>query len=121
MSPDYSSDSFKSPNNANIMSKNNKWDSAQEMKVGWLELFPITDSNGIMLAPMCRGDGNEKCFISSNDKQYDHNLTTVDLDEVGDFVVFSSRFYHREYYRIASNKTYYTAQLFCKAFEICEV
>jgi hypothetical protein len=28
-----------------------------------------------------------------------------------------SRFYHHGYYRITSNKTYYTAQLFCKATE----
>jgi hypothetical protein len=34
--------------------------------------------------------------------------------------VFPSRFYHLEYYRIASNKTYYAAQLFCKASENCE-
>jgi hypothetical protein len=65
------------------MNKNNKWESPQETKVGWLELFPITDGNGIMLAPMCRSDGNEKCFTSSNDKQCDHNVTTVELDEVG--------------------------------------
>jgi hypothetical protein len=31
--------------------------------------------------------------------------------------VFHSRFYYRGYYRITSNKTYYTAQLFCKATE----
>jgi hypothetical protein len=79
-----------------------------------------TDGNGIMLAPMCRGDGDEKCFTSSNHKQCDHNVTTIELDEVGDFVVFPSRFYHRGYYRIASNKTYYTAQLFCKVLENCE-
>jgi hypothetical protein len=78
------------------------------------------DGNGIMLAPMCRGDGDEKCFTSSNDKQCDHNVTTVKLDEVGDFVVFPYRFYHRGCYRIASNKTYYTAQLFCKVSENCE-
>jgi hypothetical protein len=86
-----------------------------------LVLFPITDGNGIMLAPMCRVDGDEKCFTSSNDKQCDHNVTTVELDEVGDFVVFPSRFYHCGYYRIASNKTYYTAKLFCKVSENCEV
>ncbi len=120
MSPEYSFDSSESQNNANIMNKNDMWESAQETKVGWLELFPITDGNGIMLAPMCRDDGNEKCFTSSNDKQCDYNVTTVKLDEVGDFVVFPSRFYHRGYYRIASNKTYYTTQLFCKVSENCE-
>jgi hypothetical protein len=74
-----------------------------------------------MLAPMSKADGNDKCFTSSNDKQYDHNVTTVELDEVGDYVVFPSRFYHHGYYRIASNKTYYTAQLFCKVSENREV
>jgi len=33
---------------------------------------------------------------------------------VGDYVVFPSRWYHRGYYNISSNMTYYTAQLFCK-------
>ncbi len=69
---------------------------------------------------MCKADGDDKCFTSSNNKQCDHNVTTVELDEVGDYVVFSSRFYHRGYYRIASNKTYFTAQLFCKVSENCE-
>ncbi len=120
MSPDYLSDSSKSQNNANIMNKNDKWESAQETKVGWLELFPFADDTGIMLAPKCRGDGNEKCFTSSNNKQCDHNVTTVELDEVEDFIVFPSRIYHCGYHRIASNKTYYTAQLFCKVSENCE-
>ncbi len=66
---------------------------------------------------MCKGDGDVKCFTSSNDKHCDHNVTTIKLDEIGDYLVFPSRFYHRGYYRITSNKTYYTAQLFCKATE----
>jgi hypothetical protein len=101
------------------MNNNDKWDSAEETKVGCFELFQIRDSNGIILAPRCKGDGDEKCFTitSSNDKQCDHNVTTVKLDEVGDYLVFPSRFYHRGYYRITSNKTYYTTQLFCKATE----
>jgi hypothetical protein len=111
------SDSSKSWNNANITNKNDKWESAEEMKVGWLEWFPIRNDNGIMLAPMCKGDGDGKCFTSSNNKQCDHNVTTVELDEVRDYFVFPSRFYHRGYYKIASNKTYYTAQLFCKVSE----
>jgi hypothetical protein len=74
-----------------------------------------------MLAPMCKGDRDDKCFTSSNNKHCDHSVTTVKLDEVGDYLVFSSRFYHRGYYRITSNKTYYTAQLFCKATESFKV
>jgi hypothetical protein len=69
---------------------------------------------------MCKADGDDKCFTSSNDKQCDHNVTTIELDEVGDYVVFPPRFYHHGYYRIASNKTYYTAQLFCKVSKNCE-
>jgi hypothetical protein len=102
------------------MNDNNKWESAEETKVGCLELFQIRGDNGIMLAPMCKGDGDEKCFTSSNDKHCDHNVTNVKLDEVGDYLVFSLRFYHRGYYRISSNKTYYTAQLFCKVTESCK-
>ncbi len=73
LSPDYSSDSSEFWNNANIMNKNNKWESAEETKVGWLEWFPIRDGNEIMLAPMCKGDGNDKCFASSNKS----NVTTM--------------------------------------------
>ncbi len=82
-----------------------------------MELFQIRAGNGIMLASMCKGDGDEKCFTGSSDKHCDHNVTTIKLDGVGDYLVFPSRFYHRGYYRITSNKTYYTAQLFCKATE----
>jgi hypothetical protein len=103
------------------MNKNDKWESVEETKVGCLELFLFRDGNGIMLAPMCKHDGNEKCFTSSNDKQCDHNATTIKLDEVGDYVVFPSKFYHRGYYSISSNTTYYTAQLFCKVTENCKV
>jgi hypothetical protein len=102
------------------MNKNDKWDNTEKTKVGCLELFLFRDGNGRMLAPMCKDDGNERCFTSSNDKQCDHNVTTVKLDEVGDYVVIPSRFYHRGYYRIASNKTYYTTQLFCKVTENCK-
>ncbi len=100
------------------MNNNDKWDSTEERKVGCLELFQIRDGNGIILAPRCKGDGDEKCFTSSSDKQCDNNVTTVKLDKVGDYLLFPSRFYHRGYYRITSIKTYYTAQLFCKATDI---
>jgi hypothetical protein len=42
---------------------------------------------------MCKGDGDEKCFTSSSDKHCDHSVTTVKLDEVGDYLVFPSRYY----------------------------
>jgi hypothetical protein len=63
---------------------------------------------------MCKNYIDTKCFTSTNQKICEHKVNAVELDTVGDFVVFPSRFYHRGYYRIASNMTYYTAQLFCK-------
>ena len=82
-----------------------------------MERFPDKDGNGIIFAPICRPDGVPKCFTSGNIKQCDHNVTTVKLDHVGDYVSFPSRFMHRGYYHIASNMTYYTLQLFCKMSE----
>ncbi len=75
------------------------------------------DGNGIMFAPMCKADVDSKCFTSTNEKACEHKVNAVELDTVEDFVVFPSRFYHRGYYRIASNMTYYTAQLFCKILD----
>jgi hypothetical protein len=34
------------------------------------------------------------------------------LDNIGDYVVFPSRWYHHGYYNTKSNKVFYTAQLF---------
>ena len=73
-----------------------------------------SDGNGIMFAPMCKADVDSKCFTSSNEKICEHKVNAIELKMVGDFVVFPSRCYHRGYYSIASNMTYYTAQLFCK-------
>jgi hypothetical protein len=63
---------------------------------------------------MCKNCIDTKCFTSTNQKICEHKVNAVKLDTVGDFVVFPSRFYHCGYYRIASNMTNYTAQLFCK-------
>ena len=73
-----------------------------------------SDGNGIMFAPMCKADVDGKCFMSTNEKMCEHKVNAVELDTVGDFIVFPSRFYHHGYYRIASNMTCYMAQLFCK-------
>ncbi len=67
-----------------------------------------------MFAPMCKNEIDTKCFASDNKTICEHKVNAIELDTVGDFVVFSSRFYHRGYYKIASNMTCYTAQLFCK-------
>jgi hypothetical protein len=63
---------------------------------------------------MCKNNIDTKCFTSTNKKICEHEVNAVKLDRVGDFIVFPSRFYHRGYYRIASNMTYYTVQLFFK-------
>ena len=73
-----------------------------------------SDGNEIMFAPMYKADVDSKCFTSSNEKICEHKVNAVKLDMVGDFVVFPSRFFHYGYYTIASNMTYYMAQLFCK-------
>ena len=39
-------------------------------------------------------------------------MNKVSLDNVGEYVVFPSRWYHHGYYNIESDKVFYTAQLF---------
>ncbi len=39
-------------------------------------------------------------------------MNKVALDNVGEYVVFLSRWYHHGYYNIKANKVFYTAQLF---------
>jgi hypothetical protein len=39
-------------------------------------------------------------------------VNKIALDNVGDYVVFLSRWYHHGYYNIKSDKVFYTAQLF---------
>jgi hypothetical protein len=46
------------------------------------------------------------------EKKCDHPVNTVALDNFGEYVVFPSRWYHRGYYSIESDKVFYTAQLF---------
>jgi hypothetical protein len=65
------------------------------------------------VAPDCKADKDDTCFTSSNEKICQHQATRVELNQAGDYIVLPSRFYHRRYYRINSNMTYYTATLFC--------
>ena len=62
-----------------------------------------SDGNRIMFAPICKADVDSKCFTSTNKKICEQKVNAIELDTVGDFVVFPSRFYHCECYRIASN------------------
>jgi hypothetical protein len=79
-----------------------------------IRLYNLSNGNGIMFAPMCKADVDGKCFTSTNEKICEHKVNAVKLDTLGDFVVFPSRFYHRGYYWITFDMTYYTAHLFCK-------
>jgi hypothetical protein len=65
------------------------------------------------VAPDCKADKGDTCFTSSNEKICPHQDTRVELNQAGNYIVFPSRFYHRGYYKINSNMTYYTATLFC--------
>ena len=66
------------------------------------------DGNGLIFAPRCNGE----CFTSRKEKKCDHPVNKVSLDNVGEYVVFPSRWYHHGYYNIKSDKEFYTAQLF---------
>ncbi len=71
-----------------------------------------SNGNGIILGPDCKADKDDTCFTSSNEQICHHQVTRVELNQAGDYIVFPSRFYHCGYYRINPNMTYYTAQLF---------
>jgi hypothetical protein len=49
---------------------------------------------------------------SRKEKGCDHPVNKVTFDNVGEYVVFPSRWYHHGYYNIKSDKVFYTAQLF---------
>jgi hypothetical protein len=72
---------------------------------------PITtlgDGNGLIFAPRCDGE----CFNSRKEKGCDHPVSKVALDNIGEYVLFLSRWYHHGYYNIKSDNVFYTAQLF---------
>jgi hypothetical protein len=68
----------------------------------------FSDGNGLIFAPRCNGE----CFTSRKEKKCDHPVNKVSLDNVGEYVVFRSRWYHHVYYNIKFDKIFYTAQLF---------
>ena len=73
-----------------------------------IPIVTFGDSNGLIFAPRCDGE----CFTSRKEKKCDHPVNKVSLGNVGEYVVFPSRWYHHGYYNIKSNKVFYTAQLF---------
>jgi hypothetical protein len=64
------------------------------------------DGNGLRFALKC----DVPCFYRK--KECDHQWNKGALDKVGNYIVFPSRWYHCGYYRIESDKVFYTAQLF---------
>jgi hypothetical protein len=78
---------------------------------------PQGDDNGIVFSKQCHpsNDGVKKCFNTFNKKICSHGTEEVSLNLVGQYVIFPARWWHRGYFRITSNTTYYTAQLFCTA------
>ena len=81
------------------------------------QLVKYGDENGLIFAPTCHPSNNgiEKCFDSCRNKLCSHKTDNVPLNHVGQYVIFPSRWWHRGYYEIRSEKMYYTAQLFCVA------
>jgi hypothetical protein len=73
-----------------------------------IPIVTFGDGNGLIFAPRCNGE----CFTSRKEKKCDHPVNKVSLDNVGEYVVFLSRWYHHGYYNIKSDKVFYTAQLF---------
>ncbi len=71
-------------------------------------LTTLGDGNGLRFAPRCDGE----CFSSSKEKECDHPVNKVTLDNIGDYNVFPSRWYHHGYYNIKFDKVFYTVQLF---------
>ena len=81
------------------------------------QLVKYGDENGLIFAPICKpsNDGADKCFDSCKTKLCTHKTDNIPLNDVGQYVMFPSRWWHRGYNEIRSEKVYYTAQLFCIA------
>jgi hypothetical protein len=68
---------------------------------------PTQDDNGLIFGPSCIG----RCFIM--DHECAHEKVKVQLNEVGQYVVFPSLWWHHGYYDIKDDeKVIFTAQLF---------
>jgi hypothetical protein len=72
-----------------------------------IPIVTFVEGNGLIFAPRCNGE----CSTSRKEKKCDHPVNKVSLDNVGEYVVFPSRWYHHGYYNIKSDKVFYTAQL----------
>jgi hypothetical protein len=52
-----------------------------------IPIVTFVDGNGLIFAPRCNGE----CFTSRKEKKCDHPVNKVSLDNVGEYVVFPSR------------------------------
>jgi hypothetical protein len=75
------------------------------------------DDNGLVFSKQCPplNDGVKRCFNTFKKKTCFHPTEMVSLNDVGQYMIFPARWWHRGYFNIRSNTTYYTAQLFCTA------
>ena len=62
--------------------------------------------NGLQFAPRCDG----QCFLQQ--AECDHTIQKATLNQVGEYVVFPSMWYHRGYYSMTPTNTVIQAQLF---------
>lgn len=76
-----------------------------------------SDDNGLWFAPKCpsKNDTPIKCFDTNLIKICFHIIRKVSLCQLGQYVIFPSRWWHKGYYTINSGLMYITAQLFCTA------
>ena len=70
---------------------------------------------GVCFGPNCV----ERCFThnifcTTEDKRCNHKWTTIDI-KTGEYIVFPSLFFHRDYFEKDSTKVVVTAQLFASS------
>ncbi len=75
------------------------------------------DDNGLWFADKCpsKNESPNNCFDTKLNKSCDHKVRKVSLCQLGQYVIFPSRWWHRGYYTINSQRMYMTVQLFCTA------
>ena len=75
------------------------------------------DDNGLWFADKCpsKNESPNNCFDTNLKKICLHKVRKVSLCQLGQYVIFPSRWWHRGYYTINSQKMYMTVQLFCTA------
>jgi hypothetical protein len=87
------------------------------MNEEWASWSSHGDDNGLVFSPHYPplNNGVKRCFNTFMKKTCFHQTKRVSLKNVGQYVIFPARWWHRGYFQIRLNTTYYTAQLFCTA------